>query len=292
MLQHIECPRCGTLNLTSEVICFACGAALRPSRRRLPSEPAPEVPWPLWIGLVVALVAAALVAYHISVWAAAYRQRAALASWHLPVGGVLLIVAGRLASWEARRRDRRWWRLRRAPELKLSQVSTGDVIWTRGRLECDTPLIAPYVNQPCAYYRYTIRERNPDEGGWRETERGTKAVDFRIVDDEESVYVPTGSVLLDAPFYGDSILDGGGHIQLRAWLLPVGMPVSLCGELAGEARRPRLDPVAQGVPAVATWRLAKDYVALVGKRARRAQLWGWIFTILGALALVAGIAGK
>lgn len=202
-----------------------------------------------------------------------------------------MVGVGQLAFLEARRRDRRWWRLRRAPQLPLSQAQTGDALWVRGRLACDTPLIAPYTGQECAYFRYIVREREQGQAGWRETQRGTNAVDFRLLEGEESVYVPSGDVLFDAPLFGDSFIGSGGTTQVRVWALAVGLPCSICGRLAGETSRPRLDPLGEGLPAVATWRLPADYVNLVRRRARVAHKWGWALTILGVLTLIAGIAG-
>ena len=291
ILQHTECPGCGAPNLTTEVICFACGRSLRPRRKRLPGQPPPEAPWALWIALLIALVAAGFIGWHIASWIAAYRARAALPVWHLPAAGVLLAAAGQIAFHQARRRDRRWWRLRRAPELPLSRAHVGDTIWTRGELQCDTPLVAPYTAQQCAYYRYVVRERDPGEAGWRATERGSKVVDFRVTHDEKSVYVPSGAVLFDAPFFGDTFVDSGGLTRVRIWALPNGLPVSVCGLLAGDTSRPRMDPLGEGLPIVATWRLPRDYVALVARRAKLAQVWGWTLTLLGALLLIAGLAG-
>ncbi len=291
MLEHIECPRCSAPNLSSEIVCFACGRPLRPPRKRLPGQPPPEAPWVFWLGLLIALAAAAFVGWHIVSWIAAHRARAALPLWHLPVAGVLLLAAGQFAFYQARQRDRRWWRFRRAPELKLSRVGPGDAVWIRGELQCDTPLVAPYVGQECAYYRYVVRERSEDEAGWRVTERDTKAVDFRVVGDGESVRVPSGAVLFDAPLYVDTPLSPGGTARVRVWTLAAGVPLSLCGLLVDDGTRRRLDPLDDSLPIVATWRLPADYVRLVAKRARAAQRWAWALTILGVLVLIAGIAG-
>jgi hypothetical protein len=179
MLEHTECPRCHAPNLATEVVCFACGASLRARPKRLAGGQPARAPWPLWVGLLFAVVVAGFASWRLAIWLATYRARAALPAWWLPAGGLLLIALGQIAFVEARRRDRRWWGLRRAPELKLSQASVGDTIWARGRLACDTPIIAPYIGQECAYYRYIVREREPGQSGWRVTERGTNAVDFR-----------------------------------------------------------------------------------------------------------------
>jgi hypothetical protein len=292
MLPHIECPRCHAPNLTTEVICFACGASLRARPKHLAAGGPASTPWPLWVGLLFAVVIAGFAAWCLAVSIAAYRARAALPAWYLPVAGLLLTAVGQLAFLEARRRDRRWWRLRRAPELKLSQATVGDTIWAHGRLACDTPIIAPYVGQQCAYFRYLVREREPGQSGWRITERGANAVDFRLVQEDHSLYVPSGSVLFDAPLYGESLLDPEGTTQVRVWALPLGLPLSLCALLAGETPHPRADPPGEDLPVVATWRSARDYVALVGRYARMAYLAGWTATVLAVLAFIAALAGR
>jgi hypothetical protein len=290
MLEHTECPRCHAANLTTEVVCFACGKRLRPLPRRAWREATPEAPWLLWVGLLAALAVAGLAGWHAAGWIAGYRQRAAIPVWYLPALGILLALAGQMAFRQAGQRERRWWRLRRAPELKLSQARVGDAVWARGKVECDTPVIPPYVPQECAYYRYVLRERESGEAGWRVSERDVKAVDFRLVADGESVYVPSGAVLFDAPLYVDSYVDPGGSMQVRVWALPLGLPISLCGEIAGETSRPRADPLGEGLPVVATWRSPQDYVALVGRRARTARLWAWALTVLGLLSFIGGVA--
>jgi hypothetical protein len=208
--------------------------------------------------------------------------------WYLPVAGVVLAAAGQLAFREGRRRDRRWWRLSRAPELGLSRAHVGDAIWLRGGIDCDAPLIAPYVAKECVYYRYVLRERGQD--GWNISERGAKFVDFRIRVGGESVYVPSGGVLFDAPLYAETYLDPGGTRSVRIWALATGLPASVCGQLAGEMTRPRMDSLGEDLPAVATWRDPRAYLTFLRKRAQRAQRWGWALTIIGVLALVGGVA--
>jgi len=301
MLEHQQCPRCHAPNLSSEVICFACGAGLRPRPKRLWRSPPTQAPLLLWAALLAGLAAAALVGWQVAVWLAGYRFRSTLPSWALPGAGGLLIAAGQIAFAGARRRDRRWWVLKRAPELPMSQAHVGDSVWLRGELGCDSPLIAPYTTQECAYYRYLLRERDPGEAGWRTTEYESKCVDFSIVGNAElgadapearsgSVYVPSGDVLFDAPLYTESFIDSAGTIQARVWALAAGLPVSVCGQLSGQADRPSLTSPDQELPVVATWRAPKDYVALVARKARVAQGAAWALTILGALALIASVA--
>jgi hypothetical protein len=70
----------------------------------------------------------------------------------------------------------------------------------------------------------------------------------------------------------------------------VGVPVSICGEVAGDTDRPRIDPIGPDLPAVATWREPNDYIALTAARARLARAGGWLATIAGILILIAAVA--
>jgi len=289
VLEHTTCPRCHAPNLAVEFVCFACGAALRPFRKGVRAGPI-AVPWPLWVALVLGLLVTALVFWRAAEWLAGYRERAAIPLWYLPAAGIGLVAAGQLALYQARTTDRRWWRLKRAPELELAQADPGDVAWVRGKLRCDTPLFAPYVNQACAYYRLVVREREEGQAGWKTVRREANAVDFAVVQDMDSIYVPSGGVLFDAGLYVDSVTDPGGTQQVRVWALPVGLPVSVCGKLEGEATRLRMDALGQGLPAVATWRSPASYVSLVGRRAKIAQVAGWLISVAGTLVLIAGVA--
>ncbi len=289
ILQHTECARCGAPNLRTEVCCFGCGARLKALPKRFGSAPPARAPWPMWIGLLFILVAAGLISYYAIAWLVVYRQQALFPAWYFPVGGLALVLAGQVAFREGRLRDARGWRYRRAPELPLAQAHTGDAVWALGKVECDTPVIPAYFPQECAYYHYVLREKEQGEGGWRITRRETKAVDFRLVNGDESVYVPSGCVHFDAPIYIESYVDMAGTMQVKLWAIPVGLPISLCGRIAGLTSQPRVDPLGDDVPGIVTWRAPADYCALVAKRARQAGLLGWALTVLGGLALIAGI---
>lgn len=289
MLEHVECPACGAPNLASEMVCFACGKVLRPGPRRTRS-PDVAAPWPLWLGLTFGLAAVGLVMCQLASWLAQHARWAAYPAWHLPAAAGALIAAGQVGFRGARRSDQRWWRLSRASEIALPRATSGDTIWTRGQIGCDTPLYPPYVGQPCAYYRYVVREREPGQAGWKETERGSAAVDFRVVDGDKSLYVPCGHVVFDAPVYVDSFSADGDIRQIRAWALPAGLPVSVCGLVVAEGPQPRMDPLGEDLPVVVTWRSPRDYVACVGRRARRLDRWGWLLTFAGVVAFIAGVA--
>ena len=114
-LQHTECPRCHAPNLGSEVCCFACGARLKALPKRFGSAPPAETPWPMWIGLLLVLVAAGLIGFYCVTWLVGYREQAGLHPWYLPVGGMALVLAGQFAFREGRLRDARGWRYCRAP---------------------------------------------------------------------------------------------------------------------------------------------------------------------------------
>jgi hypothetical protein len=289
MLQHIPCPRCQAPNLTAEYVCFACGAALRPLHKRLrPAEA--ELPWVLWVGLVLALAILGLFSWQAVEWLVAYRERAALPWWYWLAAGGSLLVMGQVAFFLSHRSDRRWWRLKRAPLLPLAQARPGDVIWARGRVECETPLLAPYANQPCAYYHIVVRERETEEAGWRTVQRETNAVDFLVTQEADSVHVPSGNVFFDAPLYLDSYGEGSGNLHVRVWALPVGMPASVCGKLEAEGARPRLDAPGEEVPTVATWRSPEAYVTMLERQVRGVRMVGWAASMLGALMLLGGVA--
>jgi len=289
MLRHVECSRCHAPNLDTEIVCFACGHSLRPLPRwrRAVSAPAP---WVLWAGLLVLLAAAGVVGWHLARWLAAYRLRAALPGWHLPAAGGALLAAGQVVCYQARRIDRRWWRMKRAPTLPLSQIHPGDAVWVTGKLRCDSPVVAPFTTQECAYYHYRLEEREEGQAGWRTRERESKTMDFDVTHEGDSLHVPSGGLLVDAPLYLESFVDPSGTVRVHVWALAVDLPISVCGQIAGEADRPRLDALGEDLPAVATWRSPSDYVALAARRARRLQLAGWALTILGALVLVSIVA--
>lgn len=287
MLEHVECPRCHAPNLKAEVICFACGASLRALPKHLRPALAP-VPWLLWVGLLLGLVVIGFVGWHIAGWLAGYRLRGAMPSWYFPAAGAALLVAGQVGFAEARRIDRRWWGLKRAPRLPLAQVHTGDSVWVRGKLTCDSPLVAPYTAQECAYYRSILQERPEDRATWQTKERDSNSVDFNVEEGGRSIYVPSGGVLFDAALYAESML--ADNLRVKVWALPVGLPVSVCGQVAGESDHPRADALGEDLPVVATWREPADYVALTARRARLALWAGWAFTALGGLALIASVA--
>lgn len=75
---------------------------------------------------------------------------------------------------------------------------------------------------------------------------------------------------------------------LRAWLRRVCLNHCL-DQLRRRRPRRRVDPLGDDVPGIVTWRAPADYCALVAKRARQAGLLGWALTVLGGLALIAGI---
>lgn len=288
MLEHVSCPKCHAPNLASEFVCFACGASLRAFPKRFRGAPA-VVPWPLWIGMVGIVLVLGLVIWHAADWLAGIRQQALFPAWYLAAGGAALLAAAQVAFFQARFSDRRWWGLKRAPEVSIAQSHTGDVVWVRGKVECDTPLICPYLGQPCAYYRVVVKEREPDQPGWKTISRQINAVDFRLVEETGSVYVPTGGVLFDAPQYLDGFHDASDTQQVLVWALPVGMPASLFGLVGGDVGQRRMDGPGGELPAVATWRLPQDYVAAVGRRAKLARAAGWVVSVLGMVLVIAAL---
>jgi hypothetical protein len=248
------------------------------------------VPWPLWVGLITALLLMGFVFWHVAGWLSGYTRRSGAPEWYLPVSGLLLLAAAQVAFYQARAVDRRWWRLKRAPELKLRQVHSGDIAWLHGKPESDSPLFAPFVNQPCVYYRLVLRTRDSDQAGWRTARRETRAVDFTLVQDGGSVYIPSGNVLFDAGIYVDSLVDPSGTQHARVWALPVGLPVSVCGKMASQSSQRRMDAPGDGVPVVVTWHSPATYVRLLTRRVTIARSFGWLVSVMAVLLFIAGAA--
>ncbi len=288
-LQHVECPRCHAPNLSTDYCCFACGQRLKAIPKRFGSSAPRPAPWFLWLGIIFILGLVGYIGYHSVIWLAGYQRAAAWPLWYLPAAGAAMIVGGQIAFYQARQRDANSWRLKRAPELPLSQSHTGDAVWARGKVKCDTPIICAYFPQECCYYHYVVREREPGQSGWRVRERETNSVDFELVEGDRSVYVPSGCVRFDAPIYVETYLDVEGTMQIKLWAIPVGLPISLCARIAGQTGRPRVDPLEDDLPGVVTWRTPQDYVEMVARQARLTNLGGWALTILGAIALIAGL---
>jgi len=76
---------------------------------------------------------------------------------------------------------------------------------------------------------------------------------------------------------------------VKLWAIPVGLPVSLCGRIAGETARPRVDPLGDDLPGILTWRSPADYCRVVARRARIAGISGWASTILAILVVIAAV---
>ncbi len=289
MLQHVSCPKCGAPNLATDYVCFACGARLRPTRKRLRPHPS-GVPWPLWVGLALALAVIGLSAWQATEWLASYRRQGHFSLTHWLTAAAVLLAAGQAAFYQARRADRRRWRLARSPKLPLHQAHAGDVIWARGRVECDTPLFAPYTEQPCVYYHLVMKERDSEQGAWRIVRRETKSVDFRISQKDASARIHTGGVLFDAPIWTDTYPDGSADVHVRVWALALEVPASVWGKLADDGNALRFDSPEHDLPVVATWQPPEQYVAALARRALGAQIAAWAASAAGALVLMAALA--
>ena len=285
MLEHVACPHCNAPNLKGEVMCFACGQPLGKRPRARPEMPV--VPWVLWLGAVFGLVAFGLFAFSASQWVARYRQQMGIPDARMFALAGILAVAGQVALYWSRREDHAWWELKRAPELPLAQAQSGDAVWIRGAVKCETPLAMPYAGEACVYYRLVVQERDY-RGRWRMTERDTKAVDFAVAEEAGSIYVPSGGVLFDAPPYVNSFLADGTRIQV--WAIVLETPLSVCGRVDGDGKERIFSRLSAAVPAVATWRLAADYLAELARRSRLLQWGGWAASLAAALVLIATLA--
>lgn len=288
MLEHVTCPRCRAPNLKTELVCFACGKLLsKPPRSR---ERPPSLPWVLWLGLAFALAAFGFVAASASQLLASYQLEAGVPTSRMLLVVVLLLVIGQVALYRARCEDRQWWELKRAPELPLTQVRSGDAVWLRGVVQCDTPLDLPYtMGEKCVYYRAVVKERDSSEkGGWRTTQNETNAVDFVVAGESGAVYLPCGDVRFEAPRFVDTFLDPG--IKVQVWAIAVETPISVCGRVDDDGGPRRLVRLSEATPVIATWRFPSDYLAELMARGRRAQCFGWAVSIAAAVALIATVA--
>jgi hypothetical protein len=244
----------------------------------------------LWLGIAVVLAAFGFVAAGASQVIAAYRLEAGISEARMfLVVGVLLVI-GQVALYRARCEDRQWWELRRAPELSLTQVHSGDAIWLRGSVQCDTPLDLPYtMEEKCVYYRAVVKEQDASEkGGWRTTQNETNAVDFTVAGESGAVYLPCGDVRFEAPLFVDTFLAPG--VKVQVWAIAVETPISVCGRVDDDGGPRRLVRLSEAAPVIATWRLPADYLAELMTRGRRAQCFGWAVSVAAAVTLVATVA--
>jgi hypothetical protein len=287
MLEHVACRRCHAPNLTTEAICFACGAPL--GRRRRARDAPPVTPWVFWFGIAFALAVVGLLAAVASHWLRAYRIAAGLSDVHMFAAVILLAAVGQAALSRARRRDGQWWELKRAPELPLAQTQAQDAAWIRGFVKSDTPLELPYAgNQKCVYYHVVVKEQEADQGGWRTTQNDTNAVDFTVQQESDTIYVPSGGVQFDAPLFVDTYLADGA--KAKVWAVAVEVPISVCGRVQVEGEQRVLMRLSDAIPVVVTWRLPSDCVAELAQRGRRAHWFGWAVSALAALLLIATVA--
>ena len=285
MLQHLACPHCGTQNLTTETICFACGEALRPLRP--PHDRPPRTPGVMWLGALCLVILLGLGVHFASLWLGRSRLEAGVTDQAMVGTVIALVLAGQVALYLARVDDQRWWELRRAPELPLAQANVGDVVWLRGHLACDTPLDLPYaLDMKCCYYRLLRRERVPGKAEWRTVENERNAVDFRVTEGEESVYVPSGGVAFDAPIIVDSFVEGGDS-KVQVWALLLEVPISVCGRLDGEGKDRTLGRPSQESPLVATWQTPPGYLTELYRRTQRLLYSGWAALAVAVLVLIA-----
>lgn len=287
MLEHVACRHCQAPNLATETLCFACGQPLRkPARLR---ERPPSAPWVFWLGMLFALAAVGLLATSASQWIAASRLEAGIPDARMFALIALLAIVGQVGLYRARRDDRHWWVLRRAPELPLSQVHSQDAVWIRGFVQCEAPLDLPYTaDQKCVYYHVVVKERDEDNGGWRTTQNETNAVDFLVRQESDTIYLPSGGVHFEAPLFVDTYLADG--VKVQVWALAVEVPISVCGRLDADGGPPVLVQLSDAIPVVATWRLPQDYIAELAKRGRRAWWFGWAASLLAGLVLIATVA--
>lgn len=288
MLEHIICPRCQAPNLTAEQVCFACGRQLGKFAR--PRERPPSLPWVLWFGIAIALAALGVLVASASQLLASYRLEAGVPKAHMLFAAALLLAVGQVALYRARREDRRWWELKRTPEMPLTQVSSRDATWVRGAVQCEAPLELPYApDEKCVYYHLVVKEQEQTEkGGWRTTQNERNSVDFTVVADSGAVYVPSGGVHFEAPLFVDTCPAPG--VRAKVWAVGLNTPLTVCGRVEEEGGPRLLVRLSETVPLIATWRFPSDYLAELAKRGRRTQWLGWTVSFLAAATLIATLA--
>ena len=294
MLPRVKCPKCGMVNLKAEQICFACGYLLRKRRWRPRDRPLrPGPPALLWVGLiclmlVIGFLACALLAAARNRLAQLPPDRQQSSRLRLALGGGGLLLVGQAAFWLARRREGSCWQLRRAPRLSMAQARPGDTAWLRGEIRCEAPLIAPASAQPSVYYRYIVQERG-EKGGWRTVSRDKRSVDFQLEDQGESVYVSCGDILFDAPLSLESTYGLFANHRFEEHAFFVGMPAYICGHLVGAAETARVGAVAEGIPALLTYRPPESYLGELSRRILWTRVGAWAASVAGFLGLAAGL---
>jgi predicted nucleic acid-binding Zn ribbon protein len=284
MLPHRVCPQCGTENLTDEPVCFACGAPAR--KRRAPRERPPATPWVLYVGALALLALFAVVVFYTSHGIASYLQLAEVPIVCMLLLALALVLLGQYGFLHARRQDRCYWELKRAPQLPLKQAAPGDAVWLRGTIACDTPMEVPYLpGEQCVYYKLRVREREGEQSGWHTTQRDEQAVDFWLRDGDGTVYLPSGDLGIEAPVCIDSPVDSSTQVRVSA--LFVGWQVSVCGRVVDDPSRRRLDRLSEDACAVVTCQYAADYLADLSQSERRHRAAGWTLSILALVLLIA-----
>jgi hypothetical protein len=285
MLAHRVCPQCGAENLADEPVCFACGASV--GKRRAPRERPPVTPWVLYIGALALLALSAVVIFYASHHLASYRQQAEVPTGCMLLAAVALVLFGQYGFLHARRQDRSYWELKRAPQLPLKHAAPGDAVWLRGKIACESPMEVPYlVGQQCVYYHLRVREREEGEqGGWHTTQRDEQVVDFSLQEGDDTLYLPSGDLAIEAPVCVDTFVDSTTQVRVSA--LFVGWQVSVCGRVADDPPRRRLDRLSEDVCAVVTCHYPDDYLADLSQSERRHRALGWTLSVLATVLLIA-----
>ncbi len=288
MLKHRVCSQCGAENLAEEPVCFACGAAA--GKRRAARERPPETPWVLYVGALAVLGLFGVIAFYASHGIASYRRQAGVSIGEMLFLVAVLVLLGQYGFYRARHQDRSYWELKRAPQLPLKQAGPGDAVWLRGRIACDTPLEVPYLpGQQCVYYELRVREREEGrQGGWRTTQHERQAVDFSLQEGEDTLYVPSGDLAVEAPICVDAPVIRSMRVRVSA--LFVGWQISVCGRVVDDPPRRRLERLSEEVRAVVTCQYAADYLADISKSERRHRALGWTMSVLAAVLLIATYA--
>ncbi len=233
----------------------------------------------------------------------------------VPAAGLAL---GLLFLWVSLRFRRKRRLIDDLPTIKTQGVFVG-LVELKGTAEAEAPRTAFLSGQRCVHYHYHVdehwsrtvqetytdkdghtRTRTRQESGWTTVATGGETIDFHLRDDTGSVLVrPAGAKLEPAGFFdvtcdrGNPMYYGKGpsvavaHSDHRRRFVEAGIALHAPIYLVGHAHE-RADVVA---PEIAADRDAPMYLisTRTEEKVHAGLTWGvWTFTVLGAVAFVAG----
>lgn len=148
----------------------------------------------------------------------------------------MLIIALKLLH-TVRLKDRKNFRMARAPRLPISYVSEADYAWVKGQVKSDSPLTVPHFHFPCVYYAYRKERgrevKNKGHPGieWRIVNTGAYSTDFDLIDGDDSITVGGEAEFISVAYSGYDYEDR--LLRHSCLYLPVDVQASVLG-LVGE----------------------------------------------------------